>query len=100
MCGIGIEWILDKFLVLACRIKGQIREDCAPDPSCFQTCNIINGMTSGPPCLERCAVNGCVCPNGTVFSEERFECVTPDQCKGIQIIMIVCGSFYEINFII
>jgi len=73
------------FIVLACRIKGQIREDCAPDPSCFQTCDIINGITSGQPCLERCAINGCVCPNGTVLNEERTECITPDLCKGIHI---------------
>jgi len=70
---------------IACRIKGQIREDCAPDPSCFRTCDSISEIAPNIPCLERCVINGCVCPNGTVLNKKRTECVTPDQCKGMYI---------------
>ena len=64
---------------LACPIKGQIRVECALDPSCHLACN-----STGPvPCPRICVVNGCQCPTGTVIDWERNECVHPRQCEGM-----------------
>jgi len=63
-----------------CPIKGQIRKECASDPSCQQACN-----STGPTfCPYICIINGCECPTGTVIDWEKQECVPPNRCEGTQ----------------
>ena len=66
-----------------CPYEGQIREECAPHPSCSSTCDILNGVAAAHPCIETCVVNGCVCPNGTISNEASKKCVTPSECDGM-----------------
>lgn len=65
--------------IVACPIRGQIRVECAPHPSCHLKCN----NTGSGPCPYVCIVNGCVCPRGTVIDEDRNACVPPRLCKGM-----------------
>ena len=64
--------------IAACPIKGQIKVECAPHPSCQLACN----STGNEVCPLSCQINGCVCPNGTVIDWEKNQCVTPNECRG------------------
>jgi len=58
---------------------GQIRDECASDPSCHFTCDIRDTPL---PCPRNCVVNGCECPAGTVIDEDKNQCVDPTECPG------------------
>ena len=71
-----------------CLVKGQIKKDCAADPSCQTTC--VSRFNFGIVCPEICAiaeVNStqqpltlCECPDGMIIDEDKNECVTPSDC--------------------
>ena len=67
-------------LIAVCPIKGQIKKECASHPSCHQTCN----STGLSVCPAVCIINGCECPDGQVIDEVKCQCVTPQECEGIQ----------------
>ena len=75
-----IDLLFIKLFITACPIKGQIRLECASDPSCHLACN----RTEPIPCPFICNVNGCQCPVGTVIDWNKTECVLPRECEGIQ----------------
>ena len=79
--------------IIACPIKGQIRLECASDPSCHLACN----STEPVPCLSICVVNGCQCPAGTVIDWERNECVRPRQCRGMYECIVPINNIYKRN---
>ena len=62
---------------IACPIRGQIRLECAANPSCHRTCN----GTVAEICSQDCIPNGCQCPAGTVIDQIQNECVPPFECE-------------------
>ncbi|XP_065887613.1 uncharacterized protein [Dysidea avara] len=75
-----------------CLVKGQIKKDCAADPSCQTTC--VSRFNFGIVCPEICAiaeVNStqqpltlCECPDGMIIDEDKNECVTPSDCTPME----------------
>jgi len=48
----------------------------------LHSCDILNGVSPAHPCIQTCAVDVCVCPNGTVIDEASKKCVAPNECGG------------------
>jgi len=71
---------------LACPIEGQIRKECASDPSCHLTCE----KPVGGICPLVCIINGCECPAGTVIDEDIGECVAPKECGSMLHYKLFC----------
>lgn len=66
-------------------MQGQVKLDCAADPSCAATCT---NKLSLRRCPAICVVGGCECPNGTVIDEDLRRCVPPTTCPESMIKLI------------
>ena len=69
---------------------GQVRKQCAADPSCQTTC--ISRFNIERVCAKKCVIIDfminstqppptlCECPDGMIIDEDKNECVVPSNC--------------------